>query len=565
MAFGLRTQQFLFISMGVSAVLGYSAGDFYGKANLLADMIVADDAEKVKQATAKIQNGGEVTLHYRVKTAGNVIKWIHEKRSIIPSANDGQEVMLSIMKDFDPEEAQSADDALLNEKFLNSLIDSQTNFLIRFDTAGCFTFANKQFLKLLGYRRADLTGKHFTTVTLPEENEVCEKAFRNCMAHPGKIIRLADRKRAKNGDIFDTEWEFIAVTDSGGEVKEIQGVGHDVTQKLIIEKEVEQAAFKLDAFIESMNDYFFILDNDWKFVRVNKAFEKVSNQSREEILGRVIWDVFPIVLGTMFEDAYRKCAAEQVPLQFTGHAGPSDMWFDTSVYPSGEGLTVFIKDITIEKRAQEQAIRTQNSLAALINNTTDLIWSVDKETRYVHMNRAYCQQIERITGRQPAEGDYSYLHPGYTTEEIERWKEYYGRALAGERYTVISESPDLQTGQMLSFEVSFNPIYTVKDDITGVGCFSHNITERLAIEKAIVDQNERLRHIASLTSHELRRPVASMIGLINIMDRTNFFNPDNREVIEHLLTVGNEIDEVIRLIVDKTFMDVKEQGRYLTP
>jgi signal transduction histidine kinase len=61
--------------------------------------------------------------------------------------------------------------------------------------------------------------------------------------------------------------------------------------------------------------------------------------------------------------------------------------------------------------------------------------------------------------------------------------------------------------------------------------------------------------IASLTSHELRRPVASMLGLINIMDRENFFNPDNREIIEHLLTVSNEIDEVIRLIVDKTFID----------
>ena len=68
-----------------------------------------------------------------------------------------------------------------------------------------------------------------------------------------------------------------------------------------------------------------------------------------------------------------------------------------------------------------------------------------------------------------------------------------------------------------------------------------------------------------MTSHELRRPVASLLGLMNIMDRENFFNPDNKDVIEHLLTVGNEIDEVIRLIIDKTFMDGPLKNKYLSP
>jgi PAS domain S-box-containing protein len=219
-------------------------------------------------------------------------------------------------------------------------------------------------------------------------------------------------------------------------------------------------------------------------------------------------------------------------------------------------LLSIISDRLPEKmRYQEEATRTKNSLEALINNTEDQIWSVDMETRYVYMNKAYRNQISSLTGAEPKEGDYSNRHKGFSVKEIKKWKQYYNRALAGERYSIINESIDPFSQQVLSFEISFNPIYKVKGDITGVGCFARNITERLNTEKAMVDQNERLRHIASLTSHELRRPVASMIGLINIMDRSNFFNPDNKEVIEHLLVVGNEIDEVIRLIVDKTFMD----------
>ncbi len=218
------------------------------------------------------------------------------------------------------------------------------------------------------------------------------------------------------------------------------------------------------------------------------------------------------------------------------------------------------------KLREQELIGTKNSLEALINNTDDQIWSVDTETRYVYMNQAYRSKITHITGVEPKKGDYSYLHPGYNKQSVASWQNYYKRALAGEIYNVVDESIDPDTKEVLSFEISFNPIYTSTGEIIGVGCFARNITQRLKTEQAMVDQNERLRNIASLTSHELRRPVASMLGLIAIMDRVNFFNPDNKEIIEHLLTVGNEIDEVIRLIVDKTFIGNEYRpDKYQTP
>ena len=565
LAFDLDDHRFLFISNNVIKVLGYPAADFYNNANLLFENIDHHYQDSVKTQVGKLAEGATIELYYKFITPGGTVKGVYERKSLIVDEKSGHKILLSVIRDHLPEKLRLQDEAKLREKFLNSVIDSQTNFLIRFDINGCFTFANKQFLKTLGYKKTELMGRPYAIVVLPEEMAMLEKAFINCIAHPGKIIRLAHKKLAKNGDVFDTEWEFISVANDDGEVKEVQGIGHDVTHKHLIENEIKQTSEKLDTFIESINDYFFILDNDWKFVRINAAFEKASGKMRDGLLGQVIWDAFPIVQGTAFEKAYREAAEKKMNIQFIGCVEEANAWFDTSVYPSAEGLTVFMKDITQEKRAWEEASRAQNSLAALINNTEDLIWSVDKETRYVYMNKAYRNMIARITGFEPKEGDYSYQHKGYTEKEIEKWDEYYHRALAGERYTVISESTDLATNEGMSFEISFNPIYKVKGDITGVGCFSHNITELLAAEKAIVDQNERLRHIASLSSHELRRPVASMLGLINIMDRGNFFNPDNKEVIEHMLTVGNEIDEVIRLIIDKTFVGGPSKNKYQAP
>jgi PAS domain S-box-containing protein len=446
--FDLVKQQVVFISPNSKTLTGYSPSCFYDDHKLLFEMISADCRQQVMDRMNALKDNEQLEFYYPITTATGEKIWLCDRKSLAEGAETGQKVVISVLRKYDPAAAAAEDEVRLREQFLNSLIDSQTNFLIRFDIQGCFTFANKQFLKKLGYKKSEVVGKHFSLLTIPEEMDMCAKAFVHCVKHPGKVIPLAHKKRDKWGNLFDTEWEFVSVTNDDGEVIAIQGIGHDKTD---------------------------------------------ANKAQEEI----VW--------------------------------------------------------------------TKSNLEALINNTEDHIWSVDKDTRYVYMNKAYRRQIERLTGAEPQQGAYSYLHKGYTQAEIDEWSDYYRRALAGERYTIITEATEPATNKQLSFQISFNPIYKVKGDITGVGCFARDITDWLETEKAIVEQNERLRHIASLTSHELRRPVASMLGLINIMDRANFFNPDNQEIIGHLLTVGNEIDEVIRLIVDKTIIGDRSKDKYQLP
>jgi PAS domain S-box-containing protein len=302
--------------------------------------------------------------------------------------------------------------------------------------AGEYTFVNKRFLKILGYNKADIIGKHFSTTALPEEVYLCEEAFYTCINNPGKIIPLIHKKPDINGNLHDVEWEFIAVTNESKEVTGIQGVGQDITDKINSQKEIS--------------------------------------------------------------------------------------W-------------------------------TKKSLEAIINNTEDLIWSLDRDLGYLYMNQAYKNIISTQTGIEPQAGDSS-MHTTFSDEVLTKWKEYYARGFMGEAYIVEDELLDPKTGKLFFYETSFNPISNAEGTITGIGCFSRNITERINTSKSIIDQNERLRNIASLSSHELRRPVATMLGLINIIDKEKLDNPENMEIINHLLIVGNEIDDVIRLIVNKTFI-----------
>ncbi|WP_158990945.1 PAS domain S-box protein [Mucilaginibacter sp. L196] len=328
------------------------------------------------------------------------------------------------------------EEAKIREQFLNSLIDSQTNFLVRINMAGEYTFVNKRFMKILGYNKVDIIGKHFSTTALPEEVYLCEEAFYTCINNPGKIIHLIHKKPDVNGNLHDVEWEFIAVTNESKEVTGIQGVGQDITDKINNQKEIS--------------------------------------------------------------------------------------W-------------------------------TKKSLEAIINNTEDLIWSVDRNFGYLYLNQSYKNTISAQTGAEPQPGD-SAMHTVFGDEVLTKWKEHYARGFNGESFVVEEELLDPNTGKSVFHETSFNPIFDAEGKITGMGCFARNITERINTSKSIIDQNERLRNIASLSSHELRRPVATMLGLLNIIDMENFSSPENIEIINHLLVVGNEIDDVIRLIVNKTFI-----------
>jgi PAS domain S-box-containing protein len=128
------------------------------------------------------------------------------------------------------------------ELLLNSLLESQTNYLIRTDIEGNYTFANKQFLKKFNLFPEDILGKSFSRTIIAEDIEKCQAMARECINYPGKIVPLLIRKPGKTGGLFWTEWEFIGIQDETGKVVEIQGVGQDITERRKSEERLEESA-----------------------------------------------------------------------------------------------------------------------------------------------------------------------------------------------------------------------------------------------------------------------------------------------------------------------------------
>src|ERR1700744_6462999 len=69
---------------------------------------------------------------------------------------------------------------------------------------------------------------------------------------------------------------------------------------------------RLEAVLESVTDAFYAIDPDWRYVVFNRAAEAYFGVSRDQMLGRKLWDVFPQGLGTPFETHCRAAVDDGV-------------------------------------------------------------------------------------------------------------------------------------------------------------------------------------------------------------------------------------------------------------
>ncbi|MCV3213263.1 PAS domain S-box protein [Plectonema radiosum NIES-515] len=165
----------------------------------------------------------------------------------------------------------------------------------------------------------------------------------------------------------------------------------DITERKQAEKERLQILAREQAtqnritnIFESIADGFFALDHEWRFTYINKQAEPLLQRSKEELLGKNIWDEFPDAVDSKFYREYHSSVTQQISVQFEEFYPPFDTWFAVHAYPSKEGLYVYFKDITKRKQAEQQ-IREQ---AALLDISTDAIVVRDLSNKILLWNKS---------------------------------------------------------------------------------------------------------------------------------------------------------------------------------
>lgn len=128
-------------------------------------------------------------------------------------------------------------------------------------------------------------------------------------------------------------------------------------QRLAAELAAQQANERAASILESITDSFFTLDHEWRFVYANPQAERTLQRRPGELLGKVVWEAFPQLCGTVFEETYRRVAQTRTAESVTAYYPDHGCWYEARAFPSAEGLSVYFQDVSERVRAEEQLRR----------------------------------------------------------------------------------------------------------------------------------------------------------------------------------------------------------------
>lgn len=139
----------------------------------------------------------------------------------------------------------------------------------------------------------------------------------------------------------------------------------EVVERKKIEKHLKNSEERYRMLLESITDGVFVLSHDWVFLMVNDGTEHFFSKSKESLINKSIFEVFPNIEQNNVFSAYKQVMAEQKPRavidQFTYINGDLG-WSENHIYPVTEGILCIITDITQRKLYEETILKISKKL-----------------------------------------------------------------------------------------------------------------------------------------------------------------------------------------------------------
>ena len=219
----------------------------------------------------------------------------------------------------------------------------------------------------------------------------------NARLHPDDLPRVTDALQAciaTRGEL-DTDYRILlpggdtrwvrargkAFGGDSGQATRVIGVAYDVTAEVTSEARVTRV-------LEAMPAGFYSLDREWRFAHLNAQAERLLGHSRDDLLGKTVWDAFPAAADSVFERSFREAVATGEPVAFDAHyPAPLNGWYELRVWPTPDGLSVYFIEVTERRKAEAQAERATRRLTLLAQVSAELAGTLDVQAATARLPR----------------------------------------------------------------------------------------------------------------------------------------------------------------------------------
>ncbi|MEH2391809.1 MAG: GAF domain-containing protein [Nostoc sp.] len=276
-----------------------------------------------------------------------------------------------------------------------------------------------------------------------------------------------------------------------------------ISEKLLAHEQAahaqsEAARTRINNLLESITDGFFALDKKWRFTYINGQAERLLQKTQCEFLGKNIWEVFPEIIGTIFDREYHRAILEQVSVEFEAFYPPQKCWLQVHAYPAKDGLSVYFQDITERRKTAKALQESEERWQLALDGNNDGIWDWNLKTNEVFFSTRWKEML----GYKDHEVSYGWdewtkrIHPDERDSVLQAFQDHFAKKTPFYVYEYRVQCQDgsykwiLDRGQAHWDALS--------DVVRMVGSYT-DITDRKRVEKELKQQNLRSQLFAEIT------------------------------------------------------------------
>lgn len=361
-------------------------------------------------------------------------------------------------------------------------------------------------------------------------------------------------------------WIDVSMTpiqDNKGDLKNVVCQWVDITERKQLIDQLEAGHERLETVLNSVDADIYVADIDtYEILFMN---ESMKEEFGGNCVGDVCWKVFrggsEPCSHCNNDDLIDEDGNSTGVLTWEGHNPISKKWYanhDRAIkWIDGRKVKLQISfDITDHKNA-ELGLQEQNArVSAIVENSEDRIWSVDRNYRLLVGNTTFLRLMIENANENVSVGDNILEELSIPKSVKAEWKGYYDRCLSGEKFSIETSMYLSEENYVLQYQ--FNPIVESDGSITGVAVSGRDITEQRKALETMSQSEEKFKQIFD--------NVGTGIAIYEVRDNGKSFifkdiNPagERRSHVVREEILGKNVKEFFPMIVDMGLHDIFER------